>query len=385
MRYSIKPIIRDDKPLKKNGKYPIYHLVRFNDIQIKIPSGYDIEKKYWNKERGKVKKGVVADGTEINNILNNKLSDFQSFIVKQELLKKSINREVVKSFFKGEQSSSCFYTFFDKQIELWKGRKKKGTLDNYRFTLIVLKQFRGSVRFTDLDLQFIEELDNYLRFTRGNSIGGAFGRHKCLKAIINASIKKGLMKETPYQYFRIKNPPKRLTFLNVEELKKLEQLNLPEEFTGQNKAKDFFLFSCYTGLRFSDLKALTYKNIRDGCLTFTMQKTNKDLSIPLIEKAKHIIAKYENHSERQGDLLLPLSNNKRTNINLKQIAEKCNINKPLTFHIARHTFASTHVYVGTHLILLKELMGHSSIEQTEIYAKPNTTQVQSCMLNLELL
>jgi len=165
----------------------------------------------------------------------------------------------------------------------------------------------------------------------------------------------------------------------------LEQLHLSEEFTGQNKARDFFLFSCYTGLRFSDLTAMTYENIKDGCLTFTMQKTNKELSMPLMEKAKRIIAKYENHPDRHANTLLPLSNNKRTNINLKEIAAKCKINKPITFHIARHTFASTHVFIGTHLIILKELMGHSSIEQTEIYAKPNTTQIVDCMQKLELI
>lgn len=384
MRHTVKPIIRDDKPVKQNGKYPIYYTVRFNNLQVKCPSGLEIEKIFWNDKLGRVKSDYL-NSREMNLLLEQKITELSSFIVQREIHKQPLNREVVKSFFRGEQNTDSFYAFFQKQIELWKGRKKIGTLDNYKFTLQVMKQFRSSVRFEEITLQFIEEFNNYLLFKRGNSVGGTFGRHKCLKAVINASITKGLLKENPYKSFRITNPPKRLIFLEVDELKKIENLEIPELFTGQNKTKDFFLFSCYTGIRFSDMRFLTKGNLKGNFLQFTMQKTNKAISLPLINKAIKIIEKYEHHPEKQGELLFPMSNNKRTNINLKEIVKRLKLDKNISFHTARHTFASTHVALGTHLILIKELMGHSSIEQTEIYAKPNLKQVQICMEQFDLI
>ena len=388
MRYSIKPIIRDDKPIKKNGKYSIYYIIRFNDIQMKLSSGLDIEKKFWDSKNGRVI-CKTKEHQSIDDQLQNKVHSFQAFMVERKLLMQKVDRPVVSNFFKGfiteANTEIDFYEYYSKQVTLWVGKKKTGTITNYTETLSVLKQFRPKLNFSDLKFRLIEEFDHYMRTERGNSVGGTFGRHKCLKAIINTAIKNEIIQKNPYKDFPIQNPRRRLVFLELDELKQLEEMNIPKHRTGQNKAKDFFLFSCYTGMRFSDVRGLTYDNLIGDKIVFTMEKTNKTISLPLIKKASKIIETYENHYERQGKLLFPMSNNKRTNLNLRAIFKELKIEKKITFHIARHTFASTHVRLGTHLIILKELLGHSSIEQTEIYAKPNTTQMQSCMDELDRL
>ena len=369
MKYSVRAILRDDKPAKLNGTHSIHYLVGFDGYQVKLPSGHEILSKYWNEEDGRVKKGSVTYAGELNSALGHRMDEFRSYMLQQQILGHSVTKEEIKGFFGRKGSVECFHAFASAQVDSWKLTKRKGTLDNYRFTLNVLRRFRSTLRFSHLDLSFIESFDQHLREERGNTASGFFNRHKCLKSLVNVAVKKGLLRDNPYRLFRFKNPPRRLDFLTLQEVVALENVALPEG-SGLARAKDFFLLSCYTGIRFSDLKALTTANLKEGLLCLTMQKTNKPITVPLIDKASVLLGKYQAAVHSSGKLL-PMHTNRRTNMYLKEAFRRAGINRPVTFHLARHTFASLHVDLGTHMILIKDLMGHSSIEQTEIYSKGN--------------
>lgn len=370
MKYSVRAILRDDKPVKINGTYSIHYLVGYDGYQVKLPSGYEVHPKYWNEADGRVKKGTVTYAGELNSSLGKRMDEFRSFMLQQHILGHPVTKEEIKGFFNRKESTECFHAFAQAQVEGWKLSKRKGTLDNYRYTLNVLKRFRSTLRFSHLDLALIEAFDQYLRETRGNTASGLFNRHKSLKSLINAGVKRGLVKDNPYRLFRFKNPPSRLDFLTLEEVAALENASLHPDESGLVRARDFFLLSCYTGIRFSDLRALKPANLRDGNLTFTMQKTNKAIAVPLIDKAINLLVKYS-ASSGSVDRLLPMHTNRRTNAYLKEVFLRAGITRPVSFHLARHTFGSLHVALGTHMVLIKDLMGHSSIEQTEIYSKGN--------------
>lgn len=380
MRITIKPVLRTDKKIKQNGKLPIHLMVNFQNDRFRIATGKEIEPHLWDSKTGLVRNGS-ADTQTINFWIGREISKFNEFITQQELLcNLTFGMSDVRAYWKKEEKISIpdFYSFFEEQLELWKGINKQSTLDNYIYTLKILKRFKSRLEFNEINHSFLERFEHYLRTKRGNTTGGVFTKQKCLKAIVNSAIKNGLIKENPYAHFRIKNPPNRLTFLTMDECEAIEKLSLEDRFVGQQKARDFFLFSCYTGLRFTDVKNLTLDNIQGNLIVCKMEKTKKQVVVPLTIKAQAIINKYI-VGTKPNESIFPMSNNKRTNINLKEIAIKANISKPLTFHIARHTFASAHVVLGTHVIVLKELMGHSSVEQTEIYAKADLRQLEESM------
>lgn len=380
MRYTIKAVLRTDKKIKQNGKLPIHLIINFQNDRLRIATGKEIEPHLWDSKTGLVRNGSTNTQT-INFWIGREISKFNEFVTLQELSGNlTFGMSDVRSYWRKEEKISMpdFYSFFEEQLELWKGIKKQSTLDNYTYTLKILKQFKSRLEFSEITHSFLERFEHYLRIKRENTTGGVFTKQKCLKAIVNSAIKKGVVNENPYAHFAIKNPPNRLTFLTLEELEAIENMSLEDHLIGQQKARDFFLFSCYTGLRFTDVKNLTLENIQDNRIVCKMEKTQKQVVVPLTRKAKAIINKYIVYT-KTNESIFPMSNNKRTNINLKEIAIKANISKPLTFHIARHTFASTHVALGTHLIILKDLMGHSSIEQTEIYAKVDLRQLEDSM------
>ncbi|REG74753.1 site-specific integrase, partial [Algoriphagus antarcticus] len=143
-----------------------------------------------------------------------------------------------------------------------------------------------------------------------------------------------------------------------------------------------FLFSCYTGLAYIDVKNLQKSQISVGIdgeqwIYTHRQKTNSPTRLPLLPKALELIEKYRSHPQCQdGTHVLPVLSNQKMNSYLKEIADVCEINKPLTFHIARHTFATTITLAnGVPIETVSKMLGHKSLKQTQHYAKILDTKI----------
>jgi len=143
-----------------------------------------------------------------------------------------------------------------------------------------------------------------------------------------------------------------------------------------NQVKDIFLFSCFTGLAYSDVKKLSRKNIGIGVdgerwIFINRTKTDTRSNIPLLPIAKALLEKYENHPQAiNQEKLLPILSNQKMNSYLKEIADVCEINKELTFHIARHTFATTVTLSnGVPIESVSKMLGHKNLKTTQHYAK----------------
>lgn len=159
-------------------------------------------------------------------------------------------------------------------------------------------------------------------------------------------------------------------YLNQTELKYIEETR----FTRQTleTTKDFFLFACYTGLSYIDVKNLTIDNLIQGVngkdwIYCRREKSQTSMKIPLLEKAQEILQKYQ---DPVSEFLLPVYSNQKTNSYLKEIANQCKIQKKLSFHVARHTFATTITLSnGVPIETVPKLLGHSKLSTTQIYAR----------------
>ncbi|RZK99378.1 MAG: hypothetical protein EOO89_31170, partial [Pedobacter sp.] len=284
------------------------------------------------------------------------------------------------------ENKTTLFSFMDEQVELWQSIRRSDTLKSYKSTKNVLMAFNTKLNFGDLSYETIQRFDLYMSKIRGNSLNGRYGKHKCLKAIINEAIKKGYMDTNPYRDFKLKTTASKRQFLSIAEIKKLMDYQVPEDEPFLEKAKDLFLFSCFTGLRYGDVISLKFGNIKSNpdAIKLKMSKTSKDITIPLVSNAKDILHKYSKHVLQQPSLtVLPKISNQVVNRNLKTLMENVGINKQISFHCARHSFASSHIQANTNLIYLKDLMGHSKVTETQVYAKSLESDLFNSMNTLQ--
>ena len=209
------------------------------------------------------------------------------------------------------------------------------------------------------------------------------------KKIINLAIKLEWMNKNPFQQFQLKFDKYDREYLTERELHVLENIHYANERL--EKVKDCFIFSCYTGLSFIDVKGLTKKQITLGIdnsyWIFTKrEKTDETVKVPILPKAMEILEKYKTNVETDfNEALLPLSSNQKTNSYLKEIAKDCGIEKNLTFHVARHTFAtSVMLSNGVPIETVSKLLGHTKLSTTQIYARVVETKISEDISNLLL-
>jgi len=178
------------------------------------------------------------------------------------------------------------------------------------------------------------------------------------------------MEKNPYSDFTIKSQEGKRMFLTSDEVKKIMELKITPDKQYLDKIRDTFLFSCFCGLRFSDMESLTWNHITEEAICIRMKKTNKEVTIPLIPQTKKLLDKYKpNQYQLKGEKIFPTISNQKTNDYLKEVGKLAGIKKTITTHIGRHTFATMHISAGTHMLNLRDLLGHHDIAMTEIYAK----------------
>jgi len=224
-----------------------------------------------------------------------------------------------------------------------------------------------------LSLKFLDDYDYYLKSRKKNLKQISINKNiQRLRKIIKLAISEGFIQTDPFILYKPKRVVKEIVFLTPDELSMLENFKFKQDRLEQ--VKDMFIFCCYSGLAYLEMSSLTKKSIIvgfDGNLWIDIyrQKTKKQFSVPLLDKAKNILKKYEGQLDNKD--ILPSISNQKFNSYLKEIAEIVGIDKKLTHHIARKTFATTVLlYNDVPIEIVSELLGHSKISVTqEHYAK----------------
>ena len=362
MNYSVTAIIKDHTD--KKGRNGIYLRISINRTNKYYSTGLKIEKSKWKKEKVL---GRTDDAYNMNVIIANTKNKVSSAIL--ELQKKDIAIthdnlfKLLENTNNNTKKNDDFYAFCQEALKNFDIGNK--TLSHYNTFLNKLKEFQATIHFSDINLDFVERFNLFLK-DKGYMQNTIHGYHKRMKKFINRAISLDILIKNPYKNFHVRTEDTVKVYLSEKEIEKLEELeNIKQIPPHLLRLARFFLFSCYTGLRYSDIKQLRWKDVEEDKLYLKTGKSSKVISIPLTNKAKKHLPERENAEEKVFDIV----SNQKANASLKLIAMYAGIDKKITYHTSRHTFATISLSLGISLKIIQSILGHSSIETTEIYAK----------------
>jgi integrase len=383
----------------KNGKAAIYVRIVVNKTRSEIALKRLIDAEDWNSVKGMAKpknvelKALNSYLEETRGLLT---SHYQEFIVKKEL----VTAEAVKNRYLGiEEQENTLQSLMEYHNVHMKEVLAYGTMKNYYTTVkylkgFLLKQFKKSdIYLSEFDYQFITQFEYFLRtyepvdHHKGMSNNGVMKHLERFRKMVRLGVKLGWLDKNPFELFKLKMHKVERGFLTSEELSKIEKKVFSVERI--QYVKDLFVFACYTGMAYIDVMQLTPNNIVKGSdgnqwIDTEREKTQTPVKVPILPKAAAIIEKYKDDPRAisQG-ALFPVISNQKLNSYLKEVADLCGIKKHLTFHLARHTFAtSVTLSNGVPIETVSKMLGHTTIRTTQIYAKVVEQKVSQDMANL---
>lgn len=265
------------------------------------------------------------------------------------------------------------------------GTYKKYQAFERHMKAFIKHQFNVSdVSLKKVDYKFIIDFEFYLRTQKNIGKTTSTRYVKTLMMFFNTAKNNGWIHSNPFANYKGSNDTSERTKLTEVELQSIMKKDFKIERL--NKIRDIFIFACYTGLSFGDLEKLSNHDINIGMngkkwIKIKRAKTGNLSSIPLLPQASSILKKYENDPVciNRG-ILLPVISNERYNAYLKEIASICDINKNLTTHVARHTFATTvTAEKGVSLEVISRMLGHTQIKTTQIYSKITDIRISKDM------
>ena len=367
-----------------DGVCPIYTRVTINSKRFEFSTNKFISPDKWSTEGAKVK-GNSEDARSINNqldIIKNQIMDAEKRLYKKEILINSENlRNELFGIKERERLLIPIFTEHNRKIkELVGSEYAPGTLERYETSLKHTKDFlQWKYKVSDIDIEkidhaFITEYEFYLRSERKCANNTAVKYIKNFHKIINICLANGWLTKDPFANYKAKVKEVIREFLTEQEIQSL----MEKEFVSERLelVRDIFVFSCFTGLAYIDVKQLTQDNIvlgidGDKWINKNRQKTDTNSKIPSLPTAQYIMDKYSDYPvNKNKGTILPILSNQKMNSYLKEIATVCGINKELTFHIARHTFATTVTLSnGVPIETVSKMLGHTNLKTTQHYAK----------------
>ena len=384
----------------QNGEALIYARITVNGKRVEISLKRKVKSTNWNSAKNRVK-GTNQEARSLNNYLDQVHREIH--LSKNELKSegKLITPQAIKARYFGEDEQN--YTIndiVDYHNTDMVGKLRWGTQKNYFTTQKYISKFliknykTTNIYLKQLDYSFIIKFEKFLRDHVPTDHQKPMGNNTVMKHIerlrklVNLAFKLEWINRDPFINFKAKFVKTERGFLSEDELFEIEN----KEFSTPRLqlVKDLFVFSCYTSLSYIDVVSLSSENINigiDGELWITQrrEKTNKPLRIPILPKALELIEKYKaNPKSMANGTIFPKISNQKLNAYLKEIADLCGITKNLTFHVARHTFATTITLSnGVPIETVSKILGHSKISTTQIYAKVIERKVSDDMKALQ--
>lgn len=222
----------------------------------------------------------------------------------------------------------------------------------------------GYIQFSDVNEVWLKSFQSFLL----NEVGQctAYHYYSNVKYALNRAVKDKIIAVNPAVYIKnIKKPDIKKEFLTFEEIKKLANTECSSEIV-----KQAFLFSCFTGLRLSDVKKIRFSDIKNNTIDYVQKKTDRQEYLPLSTTAQNIINKRKLYTELESDpLIFNLQTKSIISGHIRKWVKKAELNKRITFHSARHTFATLSITQGVDLYTVSKLLGHKDISTTQVYAK----------------
>lgn len=376
----------------KQGKSPLMIRIFLNGEMLNVgSSGICIDKKLWNNATNRVK-GRSGEVLNLNAQLDNISNSLQTIFKKHEF-DEDLTLDKIKSIFLGKnKEKTTFLEFYDKYLEDVKSQvgvgksialyHKYSAARNHFAEFLHIKYGRKDLMPGELTHIIIHDFEIYLRTVVCLKPNSATKTLKFFKTVVIFAQKCGVMTHDPFLNHHFHLEPVDRGFLTDEEIQRIMQKKFP---TPRLEAvRDAFIFSCFCGLAYIDMANLTHDNIvtLDGkeWIMTKRQKTNVQSNILLLDIPKKIIEKYK--GKTKNGRLIPILSNQRMNSYLKEIADVCGINKNLTYHLARHTFATMSLSKGVPIETVSKMLGHTNIKTTQIYARITNKKIEEDMMQL---
>lgn len=324
---------------------------------------------HWDPTRCRLKSSAYKylDNNEVIEVHENRarqiIRDYR--INGKSLSFQQFKRHVLDSYY----NSQSFYDYCDKQTKIKAPGLAPGTVNNYKFQMNKLREFRADATFDEIDSTFIREYENHLITSKKNNKNTVIKSKVFIKTMLNEAKKEGLITSHIFDNIPINRITGNRSFLDIDEVRKLHNLYDKNELpANKNNVLRYFLFACYSGLRYQDMKNLAWKHIQDrSWINIVMHKTKEAVRIPIIEAAQKLLP--DNPASIQSLKVFRVFTDQPTNRYLKDIASHAGINKRISFHSARHTFATLALDSGMSIETVSKILGHTEIKTTQIYAR----------------
>ena len=366
------------------GRMPIFYRITINGQRFDTSTGHYVEELKWSAETGKIK-GNSEEARSINSQLELIKATVYETEKKLYMREEDITFETFKNEYQGKKEKKRFlipiFQDHNNKIKALLGKEyAPGTLERYETSLRHTEEFLmwkynlKDIDILQIDHAFITDYEFFLRTVRNCANNTAVKYIKNFNKIIKICLANHWIERNPFANYKSKVKEVERVYLSEEEIQEISN----KEFATERLSlvRDIFLFSCFTGLAYIDVKNLTKSHISLGIdgekWIFThRQKTESASKIPILPVTQMIIDKYADHPQALNqDRLLPILSNQKMNAYLKEIAAVCKIDKELTFHIARHTFATTVTLTnGVPIESVSKMLGHKNLRTTQHYAK----------------
>lgn len=386
------------KHKEKDVKVPIYLRLTVDGQRSELSVSRKVDPQKWSARMGKMK-GTNFEANELNQYLDtvrSKINRIHRQLVEDN---KTFTSSDVKNLYlgKGEKLKMLLELFDEHNQQMKKLIEIEfalGTYKRYHTTRNHVAEFiksefpKKDIPVRDVDLKFIKGFEYFLKTAKECNHNSALKYINNFKKIIRMAVAHEWISKDPFYNYKVQFKTVEREFLSKEELQALVEKKINGERL--NVVRDMFIFCCYTGLSYIDVQKLHPDNIVthiDGSLWIKSKrtKTKSRLGIPLLPTALAIIEKYKEHPKvLNGNRVLPVLSNQKSNAYLKEIADLCGIKKNLTTHLARHTFATTVTLSnGVPIETVGQMLGHKNLRTTQHYAKVIDRKVSEDMAILK--
>ena len=383
-----------------DDKFPVYARITVNGTRCEFSMKRSISKKDWNIGKGEAK----PKNPELRTF-NSYLQETQGKLARHyrelQIEGRPMTATAVKTAFLGVEKEKTTYSLLwlvSQHHSMMQKVLKPGTMKNYHATESYLKLFLvNRYKMADMPLKGLnyEFISGFEFFVRNNSLkendpcttNGTMKHLERLKKVVTWAVKNEWIDKNPFSNFRLKFKHTEREFLSEAELAELKGRDFENPML--NWVKELFFFSCYTGLCYIDLMELRPQQILTGIdkikwIKTTRAKTDTPVNVPLLKPAQTILEKFMSDGVAGRETIFLRVSNQEVNRSLKIIAEICGIQKYLTFHLARHTFATTVTLMnGVPIETISKMLGHTKISTTMLYARVTQTKIGMDMNSLQ--
>jgi site-specific recombinase XerD len=386
------------KKVKANGTVPLYARITIDGIPKEISCKRSIDPDLWDSKLQRLS-GRNPEVKAINSYLKTfeqEIYDAHHMVMKDKV---QVTSAVVKAKATGaDQVKRMLVPIFkkhnsDMKVLVEKEEYAEGTLERYETSLnhtieyMQWKYKKNDIEITEINYEFVEQYDFYLRTQRDCCNNTTVKYLKNFQKIVHICLRNKWIEDDPFINYNNKVQEVEISFLSEEQISTIYTKRFVSERL--EEVRDIFVFCCFTGLAYIDVKQLNDSNIAIGIdglrwIYKDRQKTDTASNIPILPIAQEILDKYANHPAcLNSGTLLPVKSNQKMNSYLKEIADVCGIDKKLTFHVARYTFATTVTLTnGVPMESVSKMLGHKSMRMTQHYAQVVDRKVSNDMMAL---